>query len=422
MIRHIFTILWNQRKQNGWLFVELTFVFIALWLLCDTFIARIYTYKQPLGYDIENCWRLSFGNFPPGSSDYVADTTKQLSPNTALLQILERLRRLPEVDDACTAIYASPYSIGYMYQPLLPIEADTAKMGEQSYHCYNIDLHYLNTFRVKDKYGNPIEVTAHPDYYIKGMLITPELEEDFFHGASAKGKLIRNMNGQEQEVAGVVNSIRRDDFLRPEKAFYCTYDDATLISMERWYSPNQLEVTVRMKQTLSQDQMNEFIAAHSAQLTAGNLYVIQASSWSEWRDSKLFDRFRQLTVFALLGVFTLITVFFGITGTFWLRVEQRRSEIGLRMTLGSTSRRMRGFFTAEGWLLLTAVLPLALVVIINLCVADLPDTTQMDMGGVRFVAGFFITLLLLGGMILIGTYLPARRVLKVEPAEALKYE
>jgi hypothetical protein len=34
--------------------------------------------------------------------------------------------------------------------------------------------------------------------------------------------------------------------------------------------------------------------------------------------------------------FLLINVFFGIVGTFWLWTENRRSEIGLRMAIGSS--------------------------------------------------------------------------------------
>ncbi|MDR0989275.1 MAG: ABC transporter permease [Prevotellaceae bacterium] len=422
MIRHLFTLLWNQRRQNGWLFAELTVVFIALWLLCDTFVARIYTYYQPLGFDIGNCWRLSFGEYVSSSSNDAGNTTGSLTTHQSLFQILERLRGLPEVEDACVAIYSSPYSNGTVRQGLQPVDADSARFAGRQYHMYCVSYDYFHTFRIRDKNGEPIDVRAHPERYNEGMMITPELERDFFGNVAGTGRMV--MNGEVQfPVTGVTNSIRMTDFERPEEAMFQLYSDEEFQSSYfSNYTPNQLEVTVRMKRTLSQEQMDEFLATHRELLGAGNLYVIAAAPWTEWRDAKLSDKRQQLTVFALIGLFTLFTVFFGITGTFWLRVEQRRGETGLRMALGSSPRRIAGFFTAEGWLLLTAVLPLSLVVIGNLCYADLPDTSQMDMGTGRFLIACVTALLLLGVMILLGTWLPARRAMKMKPAEALHYE
>ena len=100
-----------------------------------------------------------------------------------------------------------------------------------------------------------------------------------------------------------------------------------------------------------------------------------------------------MTVFSLIAIFTLLNVFFGITGTFWLRIEQRRAETGLRLALGSTHRHIGWLFTSEGWLLLTSVLPLALVVLFNFCYMELPDTNQMDMSAWNFLGDKNIAIL-----------------------------
>ena len=106
MIKQIFKIIWNQRRSNGWIWMELLVVFVALWYLVDMFVVQFYSYSRPLGYDITNCWRLSFDVYPEDAAEYVSDTTQAPTEGEALARILERLRRAPEVDNACVAFYS----------------------------------------------------------------------------------------------------------------------------------------------------------------------------------------------------------------------------------------------------------------------------------------------------------------------------
>lgn len=93
MIKQIFKIIWNQRRSNGWIWMELLVVFVALWYLVDMFVVQFYSYSRPLGYDITNCWRLSFDVYPEDAAEYVSDTTQAPTEGEALARILERLRR-----------------------------------------------------------------------------------------------------------------------------------------------------------------------------------------------------------------------------------------------------------------------------------------------------------------------------------------
>ena len=58
MIRHLITLIWNQRKQNGWIFAELALVLLAVFMITDAGYSKYTLYNEPLGYDISRCWRL----------------------------------------------------------------------------------------------------------------------------------------------------------------------------------------------------------------------------------------------------------------------------------------------------------------------------------------------------------------------------
>ena len=116
----------------------------------------------------------------------------------------------------------------------------------------------------------------------------------------------------------------------------------------------------------------------------------------------------------------LVNIFFGIVGTFWLRTQSRRMELGLRAAIGASKRRLRLELLTEGLILLLATLPFILLFIVNMLLMDLPDTYRLDYTWWRFLAVLLAVYLLMGGMICLG--FPAGRIARMNPAEALHDE
>ena len=61
MIKHIWTMIWNQRSSNGWIFMELLLVFGVLWIMMDSMLVSLCTYQRPLGFDITNVYKVNIG-------------------------------------------------------------------------------------------------------------------------------------------------------------------------------------------------------------------------------------------------------------------------------------------------------------------------------------------------------------------------
>ena len=127
------------------------------------------------------------------------------------------------------------------------------------------------------------------------------------------------------------------------------------------------------------------------------------------------------TVYAVAAFF-LFNVFLCVCATFWYRTRKRRCEIALRMALGSSRLRVMQYFLLEGLvLLILAVIP-ALVISCNIQLADLTVHTLVDVSTLRFVECFAGAFLLMVLMIVMGIWYPARRAMKIQPAEALHDE
>ncbi len=123
-----------------------------------------------------------------------------------------------------------------------------------------------------------------------------------------------------------------------------------------------------------------------------------------------------------IAIFFSFNVFIGLMGTFWFRTRHRRSEIALRMAMGSSRMKICGQLLGEGLLLLILATIPALIICGNLVMAEATMTEQADATGLRFAIVSLSTFLLMGLMVIIGVLFPATRAMQVQPAEALHDE
>jgi putative ABC transport system permease protein len=124
----------------------------------------------------------------------------------------------------------------------------------------------------------------------------------------------------------------------------------------------------------------------------------------------------------LLSVFAgtaLVLAAVGIYGVVAYSVAQRTHEIGVRMALGARRREILGLVLRQG-------MTLALIGV-GVGIAGALAVTRLISGllygvGAGDPATFATTALLLSGVSLLATIIPAHRATRVEPTAALRYE
>ena len=123
-------------------------------------------------------------------------------------------------------------------------------------------------------------------------------------------------------------------------------------------------------------------------------------------------------------VFLLLNIFLGLLGTFWFRTQQRRGEIALMKSLGGTDHSVFVRQLVEG---LTAIgySHIFRLIFINWNLANSELNAWMNgttIEGGRFIITVLISFILIALMIVVGIWIPARKAMKVQPAEALHNE
>ena len=172
------------------------------------------------------------------------------------------------------------------------------------------------------------------------------------------------------------------------------------------------------------------------QLSVGNFYFDSLKEFSALSEayamqSGVTNKLR--LQYALTG-FALLCIFLGMVGTFWIRSNARREEIGVMRSMGASQRCIVRQFLIEAWLLLTLAFILVIPLLLYHAQANglyavemnryfVPDPAYgQNRFGFHFMVVLIISYLILLLIALIGTYIPVRRAARTLPADALRDE
>ena len=182
----------------------------------------------------------------------------------------------------------------------------------------------------------------------------------------------------------------------------------------------RVQITFRVRPEVStSNYAAKFRQEMSRSLMVGNYWVSEVRDYEGIRAFYLenSERTSAHRLVSAMGLFFLVNVFLAVIGTFWFHVSRRRSELGLRMAMGSTRRGIEGLMIGEGLLLLAIASVPGLLIILNLAVADI-----VPCGVIRFTAISLLTGGALALVVFLAIWYPARKAARQEPADALRYD
>src|SRR5215467_8214664 len=62
MIRHLFKLIWNKKKQNSLLIVEMLISFIVIFAVFTLLVYFYNNYRKPIGIQYDHVWVVKFGS------------------------------------------------------------------------------------------------------------------------------------------------------------------------------------------------------------------------------------------------------------------------------------------------------------------------------------------------------------------------
>jgi predicted permease len=339
----------------------------------------------------------------------------------ALVAIEERLAVLPGVESTSVDIGALPFSGGVtglsFWRADKPKPVDVKDLPVALFYAVGTD--YFSTMGIPLRRGRSF--TVHDDARGRPvMIVDEELARTVFHNEDPLGKSIRiGAFGQEIEIIGVVGHVKHHGLIA---------DDTAAIRGQCYVPHMQLDdqiaplaaggVAVMIKSAVSTESLLTSIRRELAAFDAGQA-IVDARRMDDVVTGSLASRRFSLLVLAMFAAIAFVLAAVGIYGVVTHLVGQRTREFGIRLALGARAGDVLGGVLGYG-----LRLALAGTVIGVACGLGLSQLLRNLLFGVSphdptTIA--FVTVLLLG-VTLGATYLPARRATKVDPMVALRCE
>ena len=418
MNKKLFTQIRNEWRSNLWLALELLLVSVVMWYIIDLLYCRMATYLEPRGFDTEHCYLINMGVLTDKSPDYTpySDTHKQ---SDEVRELVERLRRRPEVEVVSLSLSAYPYNGSN----------GSAEVDYDTLHAPRWTIRriatpdFVRVFRYQGACGETSEQLA--EILERGdFLASDNLYRKYgIPMTSLVGKKEFYLFGdttQTYRLGAVLQNVRWDDYSQASTSYSMVYNMNLL--PDDWIDADN-ELCVRVRADRDQNFMENLKADSEKQFRIGNLYISDIKSFKDIRRSFQQGDTSQMRILVVGMGFLLLNIFLGLLGTFWFRTQQRRGEIALHKAMGATDGAVFGRLMSEGIFLLLIVTVPAVIIDIVMAHFELNswrNGTTLEWSRLAFcVAATFV---LIAAMIGVGIGLPARRAMKVQPAEALHDE
>ncbi len=111
MNRNLLKQIWNERRSNAFLWMELFVVFVILWYIVDVVYVTLSIYNLPMGFDIENTYVLRFERMTSKAAAYQPGRTMK-EDVADLHEIVNRLAHRPDVEAVSLSQNCIPYNDG----------------------------------------------------------------------------------------------------------------------------------------------------------------------------------------------------------------------------------------------------------------------------------------------------------------------
>ena len=412
MTKKLLTQIKNEWLSNLWLALELLVVSVVMWYVVDYLYTRAATYLEPRGFNIEHCYLIELGELTPKSPDYTPDKSRD-DTHADIAELVERLRRRPEVEAVSLSQNSYPYNGSNSSGE---VRYDTLQSPEWTIRRM-VTPDFVRVFRYQGTRGETPEQLA--EMLERGeFLASDNLYRKYDHKLTEfVGKRFQLFGDTTKtyQLGAALQNVRYHDYDQARSS-YC------FLAKQSFYYVG-LELCVRVREGQDNNFITKLKEDSESQFRIGNLFISEIRSFHDIRHNFQQAWTNDIRNYVMGMGFLLLNIFLGLLGTFWFRTQQRRSEIALHKAHGATDGAIFRRLLSEGLLLLAVVTPIALVIDWNLAHLELNswrNGTTLEWDRLLLCAG--ISFVLMALMIAIGIGIPARKAMKVQPAEALHDE
>ena len=387
MIRHILQIVWNRRRANGLLLVEMMVSFLVLTAVALMAVHFLDHYRQPLGFEHEDVWRvmaLSVEGAVPDSVEQVRLALTDLAEVIAVGNV-----------DWCGMPFGSVTCSEDAEHDGRRIDSIKGGLSDEAGETLRFEVVKGRWFEASDE-----ALAWQP------AVINERLRTKLFAEEDPLGKTVGHDGDQEIRVVGVISDYRKEgEFGLIEPVILHRIPAAK----------GRTNFLVRV-QPGTPERFEEVALKQLQARTKG--WRFDVAPLSRWRNSDINERLMMVSLAGVVCAFLLLMVGLGLVGVLGQNVTQRTKELGLRRAMGATMGAIRTQVLGELLVLTTMAVVLGTAILLQAPLFELVDAMS-----VRVYAGALaVSLWVMYSLVVLCGLYPSWLAARVRPAEALHHE
>ncbi len=394
MIRIFFKTLWNNRKRNILVFIELLMISLVLFNLTLYIVNMVTIYRIKNCYNTDNVVLINISK----KAEEDKDKTDQ-----AFANLKKVLASNPFVESVSISTTALPYNYN--------LWSSDYKYDDQHFNLAGrrVDFDYARVMKITPVKGRWFDETD-LGKTVEPIVISKSADEKYLDGNSL-GKTIDDGN-RKFEVIGVVDEFKRSDIEKPIPfAFFLK----TKVDPQYYWSVSFL---VRTTEGNTGKMLEMAESQVYSTLDPEKWAISSLNSLDNMRAAQNADSSQRNYLSIIIALFIMINVFLGTIGILWYNTNLRINEIGIKRAVGSTGLGIRKMLILEN--LVIAGFALVIVMLVIMQVPTFLPGGELENG--VYVKSVWISSISMVLLVLVSTWIPASIASNIHPATALKTE
>lgn len=392
MLKHLFKLMWNKKKQNALLLTEILISFLVIFAVFTLLVKYYQSYRKPMGFEYENLWLVDY------SDPKKTENTDSLNMYYDILE--KTIKAMPEVENLSFCSGNAPFR-GSTWQGSASIGKDTVR----GVNMYTANDSHLATLKMKLLAGRWFNKSDASATYLPAV-IDENLKEELYGKADAVGKTYRDYE-HTYRVVGIVQTVKaKGDYTLMGPGMYKRLDTAG----HKWIDKMMIRV-VPGTTAAFEAKLYKTLANY---LKNSNIEILHMENN---RTNINYQNVIPMIITAIVGVFLVINVALGIFGVLWYNINKRRGEIGLRRAVGAT-----GMSVAMQLVLESMVLATFAVIIGVFFAAQFPLLNMFDLAASVYIVAIVLAILFVYVLVFLCSLYPGQQASTIYPAVALHEE
>lgn len=394
MIRHLFKLMWNQKRKNIGLLTEVFFSFLVIFAVFSFLIYNYNRYQEPLGFSYDRLWVVQF---QPNRENDVSREAFFERVHEQIEQIDQKVKTYSEFESYTFSGGNLPY-VGNQSLTILSSEGKDVNP-----HIYYTDEHYLEVYGIDVVNGRWFHKSEMQNQTVP-IIINKALQTQLFGDKDMIGEEIPGHRDIPFKIVGQVNNFKQGgEFSQIEPCFFRPIGTFPPFALTVKVKPN---VDAAVEERLFDDI-----------LAITKDWSIEIKYMDELREETLLETWLPALIFLIISGFLIFNVALGLFGVVWQNINKRKQEIGVRRAMGATKSNIQAQIIGE-----TAVLATLSMILGSFFAIQFPLLNVFNLETEVYLVAMVIAISFIYLIVLICSFYPSLLAAKMHPAVALHEE